>query len=104
MSDYQNLSESELKVLINKAETALKAKQENKRKEVIAQIKQLAASIDVQVEILEEGKKAVRKKSKVAVKYRHPQDPEKTWTGRGITPKWLQSLLNKGHSLSEFEI
>lgn len=104
MSDYQNLSESELKVLINKAETALKAKQENKRKEVIAQIKQLAASIDVNVEIVEEVKKSSRRKAKVAVKYRHPQDPEKTWTGRGITPKWLKSLLNKGHSLSEFEI
>lgn len=104
MSDYQNLSESELKVLINKAETALKSKQENKRKEVIAQIRQLAASIDVQVEIIEDGKKASRRKTKVAIKYRHPQDSEKTWTGRGITPKWLQALLNKGHSLSEFEI
>lgn len=104
MSDYQNLSESELKVLITKAETALKTKQENKRKEVIAQIKQLAASIDAHVEIVENGKKAGKRKSKVAVKYRHPQDPDKTWTGRGIKPKWLQSLLSKGHSLSEFEI
>ncbi|MEQ1544257.1 H-NS histone family protein [Methyloglobulus sp.] len=104
MSDYQNLSENELKAVIERAEVALKNKQVNKRKEIIAKIKELAASIDATVEIHENGKKSPRTVSKVAIKYRHPQDAEKTWTGRGMTPKWMRALLDKGHDRSEFKV
>ena len=41
MTDYQNLSESELQAVIESAEKALKNIQANKRKDVIAQIKEL---------------------------------------------------------------
>ncbi|MGZ5007214.1 MAG: H-NS histone family protein [Methylobacter sp.] len=104
MTEYQNLSEHELQAVIENAEKALKNKQANKRKEVIAQIKELAASIDVVVEIHESDKKSIRKGAKVAVKYRHPADHNKTWTGRGVAPKWMQELLNAGHDRSEFEV
>ena len=104
MTEYQNLSESELQAVIENAEKALKNKQANKRKEVIAQIKELAASIDVVVEIHEPEKKPARKGAKVAIKYRHPDDQDKTWTGRGVAPKWMQELLNSGHDRSEFEV
>ena len=104
MTDYQNLSESELQAVIDSAEKALKNKQANKRKDVIAQIKELAASIDVTVDIHENDKRSARKGVKVPVKYRHPEDPEKTWTGRGVMPTWLQALINEGHDRSEFEV
>lgn len=104
MTDIQTLSESELRALINKAESVLKNKEANKKKEVIAKIRELAASIDANVEITENVKKNDRKASKVPIKYRHPKDPEKVWTGRGMTPKWMQELVNKGHDRSEFEV
>ena len=104
MTDYQNLSESELQAIIDSAEKALKNIQANKRKDVIARIKELAASIDVTVDIQESDKKSSRTGVKVPVKYRHPEDPEKTWTGRGVTPTWLQALLDSGHERSEFEV
>jgi DNA-binding protein H-NS len=104
MADYQNLSESELQAIIESAEKALKNIQANKRKDVIAQIKELASSIDVAVDIHETDKKPVRKGVKVPVKYRHPEDPEKTWTGRGVMPTWLKTLISAGHERSEFEV
>lgn len=104
MTEYQDLSERELQTVIENAEKALKNKQANKRKEVISQIKELAASIDVIVEIHEPEKKSVRKGAKVAIKYRHPDDHNKTWTGRGVAPKWMQELLSAGHDRSEFEV
>lgn len=104
MTEYQNLSESELQTVIENAEKALRNKQANKRKEVIAQIKELAASIDVIVEIHEPEKKPARKGAKVAIKYRHPDDHNKTWTGRGVAPKWMQELLKSGRDRSEFEV
>ncbi|WP_340121864.1 H-NS histone family protein [Methylobacter svalbardensis] len=104
MTEYQDLSEHELQAVIVNAEKALKNMQASKRKEVMAQIKELAASIDVIVEIHETEKKSVRKGAKVAIKYRHPDDFNKTWTGRGVAPKWMQELLNAGHQRSEFEV
>ena len=104
MTNYQNLSVNELQTVIDNAEKALKNKLVNHRKEIIAQIKELAASIDVIVEIHEPEKKPARKGAKVAIKYRHPDDPSKTWTGRGVAPKWMQELLSAGHDRSEFEI
>lgn len=102
MTEYQNLSEKELQAVIERAELALKNKQANKRKEIIAKIKELAASIDMGVELHELGKKTSRTSGKVPVKYRHPNDPGKTWTGRGMTPKWMLALLDKGHDRNEF--
>jgi DNA-binding protein H-NS len=104
MTDLKNLSESQLRTMIEKAESVLKDKESNKRKEVIAKIKELAASIGVTVEINEGGKKTSRRTVKVPVKYRHPNKPGLTWTGRGMMPKWIKELLESGHDRSEFEV
>lgn len=104
MTDYQKLSENELQAVIESAEKALRSIQSNKRKDVIAKIKELAASIDVTVDIHESDKRSLRKGIKVPIKYRHPEDPEKTWTGRGVMPTWLKMLLDSGHDRSEFEV
>lgn len=104
MTDFNNLSETEIQALIDNAEKALKEKQSSKRKEVIAKIKELAASIGVTVELVEGDKKVERKTGKVAAKYRNPVDASQTWTGRGLAPKWMQDLLAEGRNKSEFEI
>ena len=104
MTEYNNLSETELQAVIDKAEKALKDKQLKKRKEVVLQIKELAASIGVTVDIKEGDNKVVRKGNKVAPKYRNPNDNSQTWTGRGVAPKWMQALVNAGHDKSEYLI
>ncbi len=105
MIDFQNMNEKELEALIENAEKALRSLQVNKRKEVMAQMKELASSINVSVEIVENDKKSsVRKGAVVPIKYRHPDDPEKTWTGRGVMPTWLKTLVDAGHERSEFQI
>ncbi|MGR8931317.1 MAG: H-NS histone family protein [Gammaproteobacteria bacterium] len=104
MTDFNKLSDTEIKALIDNAEKTLKERHTSKRKEVIAQIKELAASIGVSVEIVEGDKKPERKGAKVAAKYRNPADTSQTWTGRGLAPKWMQELLAAGRDKSEFEI
>ncbi len=104
MTDLNGLSAPELKAIISNAEKALKDIKLNKRKEIIAQIKELAASIDATVDIHENDKKPVRETAKVAIKYRNPDNYENTWTGRGVMPKWLKALLDTGRQRSEFEI
>lgn len=104
MTDLTKLSDTELEALKENAEKALKERQFSKRKDVIAQIKELAASIGVTVEILEGDKKADRKTGKVAARYRSPDNAALTWSGRGLAPKWMQALLASGRNKAEFEI
>lgn len=105
MINLEKMNEKELQALIENAQKALRNIQVNKRKEVMAQLKELAASINVSVEILESDKKAsVRKGNPVPVKYRHPEDAEKTWTGRGVMPTWLRGLVEAGRDKAEFEV
>jgi DNA-binding protein H-NS len=105
MTDFNNLTETEIQALIDNAGKALKEKQSSKRKEVIAQIKELAASIGVTVEIHDADKKADRRSSsKVEAKYRNPADASQTWTGRGLAPKWMKDLIASGRDKSEFAI
>jgi DNA-binding protein H-NS len=103
-NNLAELSETELTAVIENAQKVLKNKQESKRKDVITQIKDLAASIGVTVEISEPGKLAVRKGGTVPVKYLNPDNPANKWTGRGMKPKWLRELLEQGRSLEEFEV
>ena len=103
-----DLSEVELAQLIDNAQKTLRDRQVGKRKEVIAQIKDLAATIGYTVELTEiSPDKAVgssRKGSKVPVKYRDPENPKHQWTGRGMQPKWLRELIEQGRTLEEFGV
>lgn len=99
------LSEQELAELIATASRELEVKRQGKKRETIAQIKDLAASIGVHVEISEVEKKPTsRKGSSVPVKYRDPGNPKNAWTGRGMKPRWLNALLAQGRSLEEFQV
>ena len=42
------------------------------------------------------AKKGALAGKKVAPKYRNPANPDQTWTGRGVSPTWVQSLKAAG--------
>ena len=101
MTDIQNKSQEELLALIAEAQTQLEAIKRSHHKEVIAQIKELAASIDVTVDIHETNKAT---STKIPAKFSNPDNPSQTWTGRGMAPKWLKDLVEKGHNKDEYLI
>lgn len=37
-------------------------------------------------------------------KYRHPENPSQTWTGRGRQPDWMKDALERGKSKDDFLI
>ena len=49
-------------------------------------------------------KKTIKARAKVPPKYAHPDDPKKTWTGRGRNPLWVSELLDSGKSLDDLLI
>ena len=40
----------------------------------------------------------------VTVKYRDPNEPRNTWTGRGRKPRWLSAKLVGGKTLQDFVV
>jgi DNA-binding protein H-NS len=58
-----------------------------------------------------QGSKTLRKsgsgfglRGPVPPKYRNPQNPEETWAGRGLRPKWLTAAIKGGKSADDFLI
>lgn len=45
-----------------------------------------------------------RKYPRVLPKYRNPQSPSETWSGRGKLPRWLAAAIKTGRGLEEFRI
>lgn len=49
-------------------------------------------------------KKAGGRVSKNAPKYRHPENPNKTWSGRGRQPTWYKEAIDSGREPEELAI
>ena len=82
--------------------------QRSARAEAIARVRAIMAEHGLTVEDLgarsamrdPQGQRATKK---VAAKYRDPSSGRE-WTGRGLKPKWLQSAIASGKSLTDFLI
>jgi DNA-binding protein H-NS len=95
--------------LLDKKEQALKSKSHDK---VLAQIVSIAkeaglTAADVAKALNSSNpakatkapkvaKRGVLAGKKVAPKYCNPANPEQTWTGRGVSPTWVQALKAAG--------
>ncbi len=53
---------------------------------------------------LKDAPRERRKYPRVFPKYRNPDEPSETWSGRGKQPRWLAAALKTGHSIEEFVI
>ena len=96
MQDYSTLSFDQLKTL-HQDIGALIAQ---RRAETLEQIKQQISALGFNADDLVQSKK--RTPRLAPVRYRNPEQPENTWSGRGKRPQWLQAKLAEGRSLDEF--
>ncbi len=103
--ELSTLSVEELVELQKQIAKEFKAREASIYKNAKAEINEVAKKYGLSIEEIlnAKGSKASSKKS-VAPKYRNPQNPEQTWTGRGIKPTWLKSALEAGQSLEAFLI
>lgn len=101
--NLDKLSVMQLKALQQDVAAALVQREAQERADVRRQITELAAKRGFSLEDVL-GKVNGRKGGTVAVKYRNPDNPSETWTGRGRQPKWLSPLIKKGVKLEKFLI
>ena len=68
------------------------------------QAKTLAGTRATASKIPPRARGASTRGSKVAPKFRNPDNASQTWAGRGQQPNWLAAEIARGRSLSEFAI
>jgi DNA-binding protein H-NS len=97
IDQLKEMSVEALQNLITNAQALVNQYEKDKKKAVIKEIKTLAASANLNIDIKDEDVE----KSKSVTKYRNPDNPNETWTGRGKRPKWLNDALASGKSLDD---
>jgi DNA-binding protein H-NS len=101
--DLSKLSIEELETLAKDIQTEVVTRREAERERVLAQMRELAAGLGLTLEEvvrLERGKGVTG----VLPRYRHPDDPSLTWSGRGKRPAWINEALAAGKSLDDFAV
>lgn len=95
--DLSEMSLEELQQLRKEIDKAEKAMLQRKRKEALAAVENAARDFGFSLSELT-GATAPS-----PAKYRNPEDPDQTWTGRGRKPKWVIAHLEAGKPMEDLE-
>jgi DNA-binding protein H-NS len=103
MADYNldDMSLDELKALQKQVARAIENYKERQRQKALSELEAKANEMGFSLNDLLGGKKS---KKAGLPKYRHPDDPTVTWTGKGRRPEWVKDALTKGKSLDDLLI
>jgi DNA-binding protein H-NS len=111
--DLSGYSRAELRKLIADAQAELTRQDEQARERLREKLQAEAEAEGFTVAELFSAPGAVTQtapkaakadRGAVAPKYRNPDDPAETWTGRGRQPRWVKVQLEAGRSLDAFLI
>ena len=97
--DLSNLTLDELQDLQKRIPAEMKRREKQEKVLVLNEVKALAEARGFTIEELMDREAKVAKRGSVKVKYRHPQDANLTWTGRGRMSKWVAQWLADGNTL-----
>lgn len=101
LSKYGIKDLQELKKDIDKEISSRRKQEEKKARE---ELKKVAAEYGFSLNELVGGQAAKPKsRAKGTVKFRHPDDPSKTWSGRGRKPVWIKEWEAAGRSLDDLK-
>ncbi len=101
--DLNSMSLDDLKKLQKDVNKAIDGYEDKQRKAALGAVEAAAREMGFTlVELM--GMPGKKTKSVSPAKYRHPENPEQTWTGRGRQPDWMKDALENGQSKDEFLI
>jgi len=100
--NLENMTSAELKTLQGEVSEAIEKRLHQDRVDAKAAAEKAAEEFGFSLSELVDKPKSV--KSKAAPKYKNPNDPSQTWSGRGRKPVWLIEALEAGTNLESLEI
>ncbi len=103
--DLASMSSQDLTELLQRVEAAILERQKSSRAEVKAKITAIAVEAGFTVDELFGARIGKAPRSAVPVKYRNPENPQETWSGRGRMAKWIAEKMKKrGAKLEDFAV
>jgi DNA-binding protein H-NS len=100
--DLSKLSIEELEALAKDIQTEVVTRREAERERVLGQMRELAAGLGLTLEEVVRLERGKGGSGGGQAKFRHPNDPSLTWSGRGKRPAWINEALAAGKSLEDF--
>jgi DNA-binding protein H-NS len=96
-SNLESMSIDELWILHEKIRAILSTKLDAEKHELERRLAQINGRI-------EHKEQTRRPYPKVHPKYRNPERPSETWSGRGRQPRWVGTQLRKGKKINDLLI
>jgi DNA-binding protein H-NS len=105
MADYdlEALSLTELKKMQKDVAKAISTFEDRQKAEARAKVEALARDLGYSLAELV-GAETKTTRAPAAAKYRHPENPAVTWSGRGRKPQWFVEALAAGKTAGELAI
>lgn len=108
--DISKLTAKELQALLKRIPKEINKRKQQEKSKLLDEIAQIASKRGYSLRDLVgkaprsvKGKKA-RTRKPVAVKYRHPEQANLTWTGRGRKPHWVTKWLDEGKTMETLAV
>jgi DNA-binding protein H-NS len=115
MTDYENMSRKELMEMRARIDRAIAAVADRDKRNALKAAEAAAREHGYSLEELVESMGTLRGRGRgraaakasggdATVRYRNPDDPTQTWSGRGRRPGWIKEAEGKGRSLDEMRV
>ena len=103
-SELQSMSVDELWSLHEEIAAALTSRLASEKSILEDRLRQLTQQRPPVEQKVKVGERERRPYPTVSPKYRNPDDPTETWSGRGKQPRWLVTELKSGKRIDDFRI
>lgn len=107
-ADFDSMPIDQLWALHEKIATTLETKLASEKTMLEVRLRQLTqrSPIEYQARAKSTPNSAAARRPypSVVPKYRNPDEPSQTWSGRGKQPRWLVAQLIRGKPISDFRI
>lgn len=101
--DYSTMTVTQLKAEIVKLEKLIAVKTKETETQLLEELREKCAANGIDFEsLVASARKPPKKKSQA--KYKNPQNPSESWSGRGKKPNWVIEFLNSGGKLENLVV
>ena len=101
--DLEALSLTELKKMQKDIAKAISTFEDRQKADARAKVEALARDLGYSLAELV-GTETKSSRAPAAAKYRHPENPALTWSGRGRKPQWFVEALSAGKAAEDMAI
>lgn len=103
--NLENMDRADLIAFKNKVDAAIATFDARKRQEALAAAEKAVSELGFSLkELTNFGVSSKEKRLPAAPKYKHPENPDLTWTGKGRRPAWFIEAMETGKNPEDLAI